>query len=103
MQFNVAFIASALLVAAAPAMAADFVWFDGAGCAGNVVARSPGVNPGVCVWLTNGGSSKSISYSGVPSGHVANFFISGGQHDRCTNGPSITVGPGSGCATAPAG
>ncbi|KAJ7237644.1 hypothetical protein C8J57DRAFT_1375014 [Mycena rebaudengoi] len=103
MQFKVAFITSALLVAAAPALGADFVWFAGAGCTGSVIARSPGVNPGVCVWLTNGGSAKSISYSGVPTGHNANFFESGGSYDRCTNGPTIVKGSGSGCATGPTG
>ncbi|KAF8912601.1 hypothetical protein CPB85DRAFT_1252503 [Mucidula mucida] len=103
MQFNIAFIASALLVAvAAPgALAADFVWYSGANCAGSVIARSPGVTAGSCVWLTNGGSAKSISYSGVPN--HANFYKSGGTNDICTNGPSIVTGSGSGCATGPAG
>jgi hypothetical protein len=101
MQFKVAFIASALLVAAVPALGADFVWFAGAGCSGSVIARSPGVSPGQCVWLTNGGSAKSISYSGVPN--HANFFESGGAHDVCSNGPTIVTGRGSGCATGPVG
>ncbi|KXN82890.1 Membrane metallo-endopeptidase-like 1 [Leucoagaricus sp. SymC.cos] len=101
MQFKIAFLASALLVAATPALGADFVWFSGASCTGSVIARSPGVTPGICVFLTNGGSAKSISYSGVPN--HANFFESGGQHDVCTNGPTIVTGGGSGCATAPAG
>ncbi|KAF8872683.1 hypothetical protein CPB85DRAFT_1260729 [Mucidula mucida] len=103
MQFNIAFIASALLVAAAApgALGADFVWFSGANCGGSVIARSPGVSAGSCVFLTNGGSAKSISYSGVPN--HANFFESGGAHDRCTNGATIVTGGGSGCATGPAG
>ena len=100
MQFKVAFLISALM-AAAPALAADFVWFSGASCTGSVIARSPGVNPGICVFLTNGGSARSISYSGVPN--HANFFVSGGAHDICTNGPTIVTGGGSGCAIAPAG
>ncbi|KAF7368029.1 Membrane metallo-endopeptidase-like 1 [Mycena sanguinolenta] len=101
MQFNVAFIASALLVAAAPVLGADFVWFAGADCTGSVIATSPGVVPNECVWLTNGGSAKSISYSGVTD--HAYFYESGGQHDICSNGPTITTGGGSGCATGPTG
>ncbi|KAJ7088942.1 hypothetical protein C8R44DRAFT_990975 [Mycena epipterygia] len=101
MQFKVAFIASALLVAAAPALGANFVWFSGAGCTGTVIANSPGVTPGECVFLTNGGSAKSISYSGVPN--HANFFKSGGTNDACTGGPTIVTGSGSGCANGPTG
>ncbi|KAJ7624423.1 hypothetical protein FB45DRAFT_869354 [Roridomyces roridus] len=101
MQFNIALIASAILMAASPVLGADFVWHSGAGCAGTVVARSPGVTPGECVFLTNGGSAKSISYSGVTT--HAKFFESGGAHDRCTNGATITTGAGSGCANGPAG
>ncbi|KAJ7605693.1 hypothetical protein DFH06DRAFT_1150428 [Mycena polygramma] len=100
MQLKLAFIASALLVAT-PALGASFVWFSGANCGGTVIASSPGVSAGDCVFLTNGGSAKSISYSGVPN--HANFFESGGDHDRCTNGPTIVTGSGSGCATGPAG
>ncbi|KAJ6467361.1 hypothetical protein C8R45DRAFT_938707 [Mycena sanguinolenta] len=101
MQFNVAFIASALLVAVAPVLGANFVWFAGAGCTGSIIATSPGVSANECVWLTNGGSAKSISYSGVPN--HANFFESGGAHDVCSNGATITTGAGSGCATGPSG
>ncbi|KAJ7627460.1 hypothetical protein FB45DRAFT_868677 [Roridomyces roridus] len=101
MQFNLALLTSALLVAVSPVLGADFVWFSGAGCTGSVIARSPGVTPGECVWLTNGGSAKSISYSGVPN--HANFFESGGAHDVCSNGATIVTGGGSGCATGPAG
>ncbi|KAF7362747.1 Membrane metallo-endopeptidase-like 1 [Mycena venus] len=101
MQFKVTFIVSALLVAAAPVLGADFVWFSGAGCSGSVIARSPGVTKGQCVFLSNGGSAKSISYSGVPN--HANFFESGGKHDVCSNGPTIVTSGGSGCATGPAG
>jgi len=101
MQFKVIFLTSALLTTAAPVLGADFVWFTGAGCTGTVIATSPGVTPNECVFLTNGGSAKSISYSGVPN--HANFFESGGAHDRCTNGATIVTGAGSGCATGPAG
>ncbi|KAF8186502.1 hypothetical protein K438DRAFT_1973309 [Mycena galopus ATCC 62051] len=101
MQFNVAFIASALLVAVAPVLGADFVWFSGADCSGSVIGKSPDVSAGECVSLTNGGSAKSISYSGVPN--HANFFKSGGQNDHCTGSPSVVTGSGSGCATGPTG
>ncbi|KAJ7616053.1 hypothetical protein FB45DRAFT_873333 [Roridomyces roridus] len=57
---------------------------------------------GDCVFLKNGGSAKSISFSGVP--HHVNFFVeSGGKHDKCTNGPAVVKESGSGCATGPAG
>jgi len=98
MQF--ALLISAL-VAAVPALATDFVWFSGASCTGFVIGRSPGVNPGICVFLANGGSAKSINYPGVPN-HV-NFFASGGAHDICSNASTIITGGGSGCATAPDG
>jgi len=101
MQLKIAFLTSTLLAAAAQVLGADFVWFAGASCTGAVIATSRGVNPGICVFLTNGGSAKSISYSGVPN--HANFFESGGAHDVCTNGPTIVTGPGSGCATGPPG
>ncbi|KAF7356099.1 Membrane metallo-endopeptidase-like 1 [Mycena venus] len=99
MQFKVAFIASALLIAAAPVLGADFVWFSDAGCSGSVIASSPGASPDECVSLTNGGSARSISYSGVPN--QASFYESGG-HDVCST-PIIITGGGSGCATGPDG
>ncbi|KAJ7642355.1 hypothetical protein DFH06DRAFT_1334232 [Mycena polygramma] len=71
------------------------------------IEKSPGtkgesfnVPAGECFTL-GGGSTKSISYSGVPNS--ISFFISGGGHDACTNGAQLTRGGGSGCATAPAG
>jgi hypothetical protein len=64
MKFKVVFIASALLVAAAPALGANFVWLSGAGCSGSVIASNPGMTPGECASLTNDSSAKSISYSG---------------------------------------
>ncbi len=100
MQFNVFFIAIALLFAHG-ALAADFLWFAGANCSGSVIARSLAVIPGECVRLTNGGSAKSISYSGVLD--HANFYESGGTHDVCSNGPTIVTSSGSGCATGPIG
>ncbi|KAJ6529784.1 hypothetical protein B0H19DRAFT_1274171 [Mycena capillaripes] len=51
--------------------------------------------------LTNGGSAKSIGYSGVPN--QIDFFGSGGAHDVCSNGATLVLGGGSGCGTAPAG
>ncbi|KAJ7627385.1 hypothetical protein FB45DRAFT_1029730 [Roridomyces roridus] len=101
MQFNLAFIASAVLVAASPVLGANFVWFSGAGCTGSVVASESNVPANDCVGLANGGSAKSISYSGVPN--TVEFFKSGGGNDFCTNGAALTFGGGSGCATAPNG
>ena len=49
---------------------------------------------------TNGGSARSISYSGVPNQIL--FYESGGAHDACTNGNQASAS-GSGCSTAPAG
>ncbi|KAF5347661.1 hypothetical protein D9758_014851 [Tetrapyrgos nigripes] len=100
MQFNFAFVAVALLASASPAMSATLQWYAGAGCTGTVVATSNGASSGQCIWLTQGGSVKSIQYSGVPKD--ISFFISGGAHDQCTNGSSLTRS-GSGCATAPTG
>ncbi|KAF9477075.1 hypothetical protein BDN70DRAFT_881560 [Pholiota conissans] len=99
MQFNVTFIAAALLASASMAMSATIVGFAGADCTGAQVFSS-GASSGLCLTL-GGGSVKSISYSGVPSS--IQFYISGGGHDSCTNGSSLTRGGGSGCATAPAG
>ncbi|KAJ7627384.1 hypothetical protein FB45DRAFT_60254 [Roridomyces roridus] len=101
MQLNLALIMSAILAAASPALAANFQWFSGSACGGSVVATSDNVPANECVGLTNGGSAKSVSYSGVPGS--ASFFQSGGQHDFCTNGATILVSGGSGCATAPPG
>ncbi|KAF8882333.1 hypothetical protein CPB84DRAFT_1750952 [Gymnopilus junonius] len=99
MQFNVAFITTALLASASLAMSATITLFAGAGCTGanegtfSVPSRE-------CLTLGSG-SVKSISYSGV--GSEIEFYISGGGHDACTNGASLTRGGGSGCATAPTG
>jgi hypothetical protein len=99
MQFKFAFITTALLVSASPAMSATLQWFDGAGCTGSVIATSYNAGGGECIWLTNGGSARSISYSGTNS---IQFFISGGGHDICSNGSQLTSS-GSGCSTAPNG
>ncbi|KAJ7670610.1 hypothetical protein DFH06DRAFT_1178601 [Mycena polygramma] len=99
MQFNVVFIATALLASASLAMSATITGFAGADCTGTQ-GESFNVPAGECFTL-GGGSTKSISYSGVPS--QIQFYISGGGHDACTNGASLTLGGGSGCATAPAG
>ena len=80
--------------------AATIVWFAGAGCSGSVIATSSGATSGECIWLSNGGSARSISYSGVP--HQIQFFESGGAHDVCKNGFQASAS-GSGCSTAPAG
>ncbi|KAK7455828.1 hypothetical protein VKT23_010862 [Stygiomarasmius scandens] len=100
MQLNFIFVSTALLALASPAMSATLLWFSGADCTGSLIATSNGASSGQCIFLTNGGSAKSIRYSGVPN--EISFFISGGGHDKCTNGSSLTRS-GSGCATAPTG
>ncbi|KAJ7920217.1 hypothetical protein B0H13DRAFT_1867851 [Mycena leptocephala] len=99
MQFNVIFVATALLSSASLAMSATITAFAGAGCTGPH-GEGFDVPAGVCFSLGSG-STKSFSYSGVP-GQIQ-FFISGGGHNSCTNGPSLVLGGGSGCATTPDG
>ncbi|KAJ6465286.1 hypothetical protein C8R45DRAFT_939505 [Mycena sanguinolenta] len=99
MQFNVVFIATALIASASLAMSATVTGWSGAGCTGSA-GESFSVPSGECFTL-GGGSAKSISYSGVPS--EIEFYISGGGHDACTNGASLVLGSGSGCGTAPSG
>ncbi|KAJ7759993.1 hypothetical protein B0H16DRAFT_1533292 [Mycena metata] len=101
MQFNIGFIAAALLVAASPAMGATFIFYAGADCTGAKVSVADNVPPLDCIFIPNGGSAKSIGYSGVTT--QIEFYESGGGHDKCTNGATGTGGPGSGCGTAPAG
>ncbi|KAJ7620401.1 hypothetical protein FB45DRAFT_1006932 [Roridomyces roridus] len=102
MQFNIALIASAILMAVSPVLGADFQWWSGAGCTGSVHLTSDNIPANECFGLSDGESTKSISYSGVPT--QARFFRSGGSQDFCTNGPpTVTTGGGSGCATAPDG
>ncbi|KJA24778.1 hypothetical protein HYPSUDRAFT_53565 [Hypholoma sublateritium FD-334 SS-4] len=101
MQFNVVFIATALLASASLVMAStSFTSFAGADCTGTVETVNTNVGSNVC-YTDGSNSAKSISYSGVKS--EIQFFVSGGGHDNCSNGPSLTLGGGSGCATAPAG
>ena len=99
MQFNVVFITTALLASASLAMSATVTVFAGADCTGSQ-SGSTNVPTGFCGTLGSS-SAKSIRYSGVPN--QIQFYISGGGHDNCTNGSSLTRGAGSGCATAPAG
>ena len=99
MQYKFAFITTALLVSASPAMSATLKWYDGAGCGGSLIGISENAQSVSCIWPTNGGSARSIFYEGTRS---IEFFVSGGSHDRCTNGPQSISG-GSGCATAPPG
>ncbi|KAJ7156406.1 hypothetical protein C8R46DRAFT_1115898 [Mycena filopes] len=99
MQFNLAFLTTALLVCAAPAMSATVVAFAGAGCTGAQLDSGSG-GSGTC--LTEGGASaRSWSYSGVTN--QIQFFQSGGQNDNCRGSPFTTRGAGSGCVTAPDG
>jgi hypothetical protein len=99
MQLNFVFIATALLASASLGMSQVVTGFDGADCTGTQGESFPLSAP-VCFTL-GGGSTKSISYSGVPN--QIQFFVSGGQHDSCTNGAQLTLGGGSGCGTAPDG
>ncbi|KAF7327237.1 Membrane metallo-endopeptidase-like 1 [Mycena kentingensis (nom. inval.)] len=98
MQFKTLF--AAILVAATGASAATVEWFEGADCTGKRIATSPHAETVSCIWLTNQGSARSIRYIDVP--HQIQFFESGGQHDRCTNGFQHSA-KGSGCSTAPTG
>lgn len=99
MQFNIVFIATALLASASLAMSATITGFAGANCTGTR-GESVGVPSGEC-FSWGAASTKSISYSGVP--REIQFYISGGGHDSCTHGASLVLGGGVGCATAPAG
>ncbi|THU84375.1 hypothetical protein K435DRAFT_870323 [Dendrothele bispora CBS 962.96] len=101
MQLNrdFVFVATALLALASPAMSATIQFFAGADCTGSSIGTIT-AGSGECVFLTNGGSARSIRFSGVPN--QISFFISGGAHDICTNGANLTL-TGSGCSTAPAG
>ena len=99
MQFNVAFIATALLASASLAMSATITLFSGADCNGPQEGSFE-VPSRECLSLGSG-SVKSIGYSGVPS-QIA-FFISGGGHDSCTNGAQSLLGGDSGCQNAPDG
>ena len=102
MQLNAALLATVLLACASSVMSAEITFFEGADCTGSIIGGT-GISVGtnVCAFLTNGGSGKSIGYSGVPN--QIQFFLSGGGHDKCTNGAELTLGSGSGCGTAPDG
>ncbi|PPQ70588.1 hypothetical protein CVT25_012010 [Psilocybe cyanescens] len=96
MQFSVFVIASALLASASVAMSATITGFAGADCTGTQ-GKSFDVPANECSNL-GGDSAKSIRYSGVPN--QIKFFLSGGSHDSCAS-VYLTLGGGSGCATAP--
>ncbi|KAF7312863.1 Membrane metallo-endopeptidase-like 1 [Mycena kentingensis (nom. inval.)] len=97
MQFKVLLAA---VFFAASVNAATLQWFSGADCTGALIGTSPNAETVSCIFLTNGGSARSIRYSNVP--HQIQFFESGGAHDRCANGFQATAS-GSGCSTAPPG
>ncbi|PPQ85522.1 hypothetical protein CVT25_006565 [Psilocybe cyanescens] len=101
MQFNVLVIASALLASASVAVSTTITGFAGADCTGTQ-GQSIDIPSNQCFLLGNS-STKSVRYSGVPNQIV--FFIpnASGSHSFCTGGASLVLGPGSGCATAPAG
>ena len=100
MQFNIVFVTTALLSSASLAISATITLFAGPDCTGTQLGT---LNAGsqVCLTWGRGATVKSIRYSGVA--HLIEFYISGGAHDSCTNGPSLLVDGGSGCVTAPAG
>ncbi|KAF9471194.1 hypothetical protein BDN70DRAFT_888392 [Pholiota conissans] len=94
MQFNLVFLATALLASASVAMSATITGFAGPDCTGSL-SNPLSIQPGECVSL--GGDFVSISYSGVPS--KIGVFLG----DSCDNGADpFHLGP-SGCVTAPAG
>ena len=100
MQFNVVFIATALLACAAPAMSTvTLVLYEGANCTGTVYRRGTYGTP-ECV-SAEPTSAKSISYSGVPN--EIQFFLPNGSPESCSNAPQLVLGSGSGCGTAPDG
>ncbi|PPQ97494.1 hypothetical protein CVT26_002724 [Gymnopilus dilepis] len=100
MQFNVVFVATALFASAPLAMAATITGFSGPGCTGTQ-GQSLDVPSGECFRLPVGSSPVvSIQYSGVPN-EIA-FFVPGGR-EACLDSPSLILGAGSGCGTAPAG
>lgn len=99
MQFKSTVICAAVLACTSAVNAASVTLFAGASCTGSTEGTFS-VPSGECLSFGSG-SVKSISYSGVPKSIA--FYVSGGGHDSCTNGSSLTRGAGSGCATAPAG
>ena len=99
MQFKLAFVATALLISASPAMSATVQFWAGAGCTGTLIGTMDNAQDDSCIWVTSGGSGRSVGYSGT---NTIQFYISGGGHDDCTNGSQLTLS-GSGCSTAPDG
>ncbi|KAF5310065.1 hypothetical protein D9619_010317 [Psilocybe cf. subviscida] len=99
MQLKGFLLAAAIVFFSTGATAVDITLFDGANCGGGSPGTSS-IGTNTCLTLATC-STKSVSYNGVPN--QIQFFISGGGHDRCSNGPSLVLGPGSGCATAPDG
>ena len=95
MQLNVVFVATALLASAPLAMAATITGFSGPGCTGTQ-GQSLNVPSGECFRLGSS-SAVSIKYPGVPN--EIWFFV----RKDCVDSPSLELGAGSGCGTAPAG
>ncbi|KAJ7919484.1 hypothetical protein B0H13DRAFT_1868575 [Mycena leptocephala] len=75
MQFNIIFVATALLVSASSAMSTKLNFFSGAGCTGKVIDVSTGSKPRDYVLLTNQvhelfwcpASIKFFNFSQIPS------------------------------------
>ncbi|KAJ7636667.1 hypothetical protein FB45DRAFT_907056 [Roridomyces roridus] len=95
MQFNLGLLTSTILVAVSPVLGAGFVWHADANCTGEIIARNPNAKAGDCVFLKNGGSAKSIRFSGVP--HQADFFVMSGKPDEGTDARVVKKSR-SGCA-----
>ncbi|KAJ6457812.1 hypothetical protein C8R47DRAFT_1227229 [Mycena vitilis] len=82
MQFNVAFLASALLASVSLALSATVTGFAGADCSGTK-GESFNVPAGGMLHLGRRLGQVHPSYSGIPNS--ISFFISGGKHDTCTS------------------
>jgi len=100
MQFNVVFITTVLLSSASLAVSVTITLFALPDCTGPQLGTL-NAQTQVCLTWGRGATVKSIRYCGVPN--KIQFYISGGAHDSCTNGASMTVDGGCGCVTAPAG
>lgn len=100
MQLGPSLLTAIIVAFSSRVMATEITMYDGADCMGNNHGTASGLITGEC--LTLGPlSMKSARYQDVPS--QIQFFVSGGNHDACSNGPSQTGASGSGCITAPDG
>ncbi|KAF7310250.1 Membrane metallo-endopeptidase-like 1 [Mycena indigotica] len=91
-------ISSAPAPSAAPAHHVQ--WHYGANCTDRVIETSDDARIGDCVYITQGYTGRSFSWTGAT--HGIEFFISGGSRDVC-NGLGNAFFEETGCATAPPG